>query len=66
MVETWRNFIRIFFGLEFPMCDDNTYYKISQSPEFKSMGRFPAADSVQIVHGIVVVKLHDDPPLPHP
>ena len=66
MVETWRNFIRIFFGLDFPMCDDNTYYKISQSPEFKSMGRFPAADSVQIVHGIVVVKLHDDPPLPHP
>ena len=48
------------------MCDDNTYYKISQSPEFKSMGRFPAADSVQIVHGIVVVKLHYDPPLPHP
>lgn len=66
MVETWRNFIHIFFGLDIPMCDDNTYYKISQSPEFKSMGRFPAPDSVQIIHGIVVVKLHEDPPLPHP
>ncbi len=65
MRETWRNFLQIFFGLDVPMCDDNTYYKISKSPEFKNMGRYPAADSVQIIHGIVVVKLHDDPPLPH-
>ena len=64
MRETWRNFIQIFFGLDIPMCDDNTFYQISQSPEFKNMGRFPATNSVQIVHGIVVVKLHDDPPLP--
>ena len=64
MVETWRNFIKIFFGLDIPMCDENTFYRISQSPEFRSMGVFPAPNSVQIVHGIVVVKLHENPPLP--
>lgn len=63
-VETWRNFINIFFGLNLNFCDDNTYYQLYQSPEFKDMGKFPEPNSVRIIHGIVVVKLHEEPPLP--
>ena len=64
MVETWRNYISVFFGVEPLMCDDNTYYQISQGADFKSMGVYPARDSVKIIDGIVVVKFHEDPPLP--
>lgn len=64
-VGTWMSFLKIFLGLDFVPCSENTYYNIVTSEQYKEMDIFPAKNSVKVMNGIVVVKLSDDPPLPY-
>jgi hypothetical protein len=64
-VGTWESFLKIFFGLDVTLCQDNVYYDIVNSDFYKEMEIFPSQDSVKIKDGIVVVKLSDDPPMPY-
>lgn len=62
---TWTNFIKVFYGIDITLCEENVYSTIVNGEEYKEMDIFPAANSVRIMNGIVVVKLSDEPPLPY-
>lgn len=63
---TWDKFLKIFYGIDVPMCTPEEYYKIVTGDEYKNnMDCFPAATSVKIMDGIVVVKLDEEPYLPY-
>ena len=64
-VGTWVNYMKVFFGLDIPMCDQDTYRTIVTGEEYKDMEMFPAEDSIRIMNGVVVVKLSEEPPLPY-
>lgn len=63
-IGTWVKFIRIFYGIDIAPCPDDVYYRIVTGEQYKQMERFPAKSSVQIIDGIIVVKLTDYPDLP--
>lgn len=62
---TWFKFLKIFYGIEIPICNADLYYQLVTSEEYESMDIFPAENSVQIVDGVVLVKLSYNPPLPY-
>ena len=63
---TWDKFLKIFYGIDVPMCTPEEYYNIVTGDEYKNeMECFPAASSVKIMNGIVVVKLDEEPYLPY-
>ena len=63
---TWDKFLKIFYGIDVPMCTAEEYYNIVTGDEYKNeMECFPAASSVKIMNGIVVVKLDEEPYLPY-
>lgn len=63
---TWVKFLKIFYGLDVRMCTAEEYYNIVTGDEYKNnMECFPAASSVKIMNGIVVVKLDEEPYLPY-
>lgn len=62
---TWENYLKVFLGLDVTFCEDNVYRDIVTGKIYKEeMDVFPAANSIRIMDGIVVVKLSEDPPLP--
>lgn len=62
---TWENYLKVFLGLDVTFCEDNVYRDIVTGIIYKEeMDVFPAANSIRIMDGIVVVKLSEDPPLP--
>lgn len=63
-IGTWVNFIKIFFGLDVIPVDENMYYNIINSDEYKKMEIFPSPNSIRIQDGIITIKLSDEPPLP--
>lgn len=63
-IGTWVNFIKIFFGLDVIPVDENIYYNIINSDEYKKMEIFPSPNSIRIQDGIITIKLSDEPPLP--
>lgn len=64
-IGTWMSFLKVFLGVDFVPCSENTYYTIVNSQEYKDMDVFPATNSVKVLNGIVVVKLSENPPLPY-
>lgn len=63
---TWNKFLRIFYGLDVTMCTPEEYYTIVTGDVYKNdMECFPAATSIKIMNGIVVVKLDEEPYLPY-
>ena len=63
---TWGKFLKIFYGLDVKLCTAEEYYNIVTSVDYKeNMECFPAESSVKIMHGIVVVKLDEEPYLPY-
>lgn len=62
---TWVKFIQIFFGLNLDLCNEQEYYSIVKSEEYKQMGCFPEENSVKIINSIVVVKFYDEVKLPY-
>lgn len=63
---TWDKFLKIFYGLDVRMCTAEEYYNIVTGDVYKNeMECFPAASSVKIMNGIVVVKLDEEPYLPY-
>lgn len=63
---TWVKFLKIFYGLDVNLCTAEEYYNIVTSVDYKeNMECFPAESSVKIMHGIVVVKLDEEPYLPY-
>ena len=61
MKSCWSAIFREYFGWNFTFCTDEEYDRITQSQEYQEMGIFPDSDSVEIIDGIVVFKLTDDP-----
>lgn len=63
---TWIKFLKVFYGLDVKLCTPEEYYNIVTSEEYKeNMECFPAESSIKIMHGIVVVKLDEEPYLPY-
>lgn len=63
---TWTRFLKVFYGLDVKLCSTEEYYNIVTSEEYKeNMECFPAESSIKIMHGIVVVKLDEEPYLPY-
>lgn len=63
---TWQNYLKVFLGLDVNFCPDNVYRDIVNGEVYKNeMEVFPAANSIKIMNGIVVVKLSEEPPLPY-
>lgn len=61
MKSCWSAIFREYFGWNVTFCTDEEYDRITQSQEYQEMGIFPDSDSVEIIDGIVVFKLTDDP-----
>lgn len=61
---TWKRFLEIFFGIDYPIPSDILYSNIVNSDEFKEMEIFPSKDSIKILQDTVVVKLKDEPAMP--
>lgn len=63
---TWIKFLKIFYGLDVNLCSAEDYHRIVTSEEYKqNMECFPSEKSVQIIDGIVVVKLDEEPYMPY-
>ena len=63
---TWVKFMKVFYGLDIKLCTAEEYQTIVTSPEYKeNMECFPEESSIKIMHGIVVVKLDEEPYLPY-
>lgn len=63
---TWAKFLKIFYGLDIKLCTPEEYYNIVTSEEYiENMECFPAESSIKILHGIIVVKLDEEPYLPY-
>lgn len=61
MKSCWSAIFGQYFGWNVTFCSDEDYDRITQSQQYQEMGIFPDSDSVEIIDGIVVFKLTDDP-----
>lgn len=57
-------FLRNFVGVSIPYADAETGARLSALPEVKAMPIYPAAGSIALIDGILVVKLSDITPAP--
>lgn len=55
----YQAFFRHYLGITVELVSDEQMVEIYNSPEYQSMGSFPAADSVKVVDGILYVKLEN-------
>ena len=63
---TWIKFMKVFYGIDIKLCTAEEYQSIVTSNEYKeNMECFPAESSIKVMHGIVVVKLDEEPYLPY-
>lgn len=58
-----RNYLLYYFGLESGTFTEDEYRAITGSDEFINMPVWPAEGSVEMINGIVVAKLTDEPPV---
>lgn len=49
------------FGIEMNMADSDTYVSIIHSDEFEEMEAYPAESSIQVIDGVLVVKMLEEP-----
>lgn len=63
-VVCWQKYMLIYLGENVNMCDLMQYAATVDSEEFKEMGIYPAKDSVQIINGVMAVKLTEEAPKP--
>ncbi len=63
---TWRNFMEVFCGVRINFCEDDEYYNIIHSDEFKQMDIFPGENSVKMIQDVMVVKFTETPANPPP
>ena len=52
-----ENLLRNFLGLELPFADDKTTERLASDPRVEAMPAYPYAGSVQMLDGVIVVKL---------
>lgn len=55
----YQAFFRHYLGITIELVSDEQMVEIYNSPEYQSMGSFPAVDSVKVVDGILYVKLEN-------
>ena len=60
--ESWRKFLLGYLGMNLNFCTPPQQEAVVSSERFQQMGVWPAADSVAVIDGIMVVKLNPDPP----
>ncbi len=58
--EGWRRFLILYLGMPMNFVGDETYLAITETEEFENMGVYPDTTSVQIIDGVMVVKLQED------
>lgn len=63
--ESIRRFYLQFPGIYLNMAPPALYSAVIETDTFRDMGIFPAADSVQIIDGVMVVKMMEDPYVPY-
>lgn len=62
--ECWRKFMLLYLGEDLHFCEPLKYLEVVSSDEFKNMNIYPNENSVQIIDGVMVVKMTDNPPIP--
>ncbi len=55
----YQAFFKHYLGVTMELVSDEEMLKIYDSPTYRAMGSFPAADSVQVVDGVLYVKLEN-------
>ncbi|MBE5867396.1 MAG: hypothetical protein E7293_00330 [Lachnospiraceae bacterium] len=55
----YQAFFKHYLGITMELVSDEEMLKIYDSPKYREMGSFPAADSVQVVDGVLYVKLEN-------
>lgn len=67
--ETWDNldgiwstwgFYHRYLGIDLYMVDKDTYYEVVENEKVKNMPVYPSKDSVQILDGVVVIKISNN------
>lgn len=64
-IQTWNKFLDLYFGVNFTRPDEQTYYDIVNSEEFKEMEIYPKNNSIKIINDVIVVKLKENPAMPY-
>lgn len=54
-------YLKMVFGMEIPLCDNETLEKLQAQKAVGQMSTWPAEDSVQVIDGILVIKLQEIP-----
>lgn len=55
----YQAFFKHYLGITMELVSDEEMVRIYESPEYQAMGSFPASDSVQVVDGVLYVKLEN-------
>lgn len=56
---SWSQFFNLYHGIVLNLVDDSTAQEICNSSEFKEMGAFPEKTSMQVIDGVLTIKLSD-------
>lgn len=56
---TWLRFYRLYLGIDYIMCSPEQFKEIAQTTTFKEMPLYPAEESIQVINGILVVKISE-------
>lgn len=58
--EQFVPFINYSFYRNYINADGETHQRISESPELKQMGVWPASDSIQMIDDVIVIKISEN------
>jgi hypothetical protein len=58
-IYTRNHFLSYFLGSDYKFADSDTCMKIRYSDKFKAMPSYPDAGSIDVIYGVIVVKLSD-------